>query len=403
MVSHHSDNNDNDHVAPVVVQEMLSFLKQAETDEHVCMEGITLTGNNKAQCNAIRWLAEAAAQEEEDALLYSQPTSTEFLQRYVLAVLYFSTNGDDDWLQCSRQPSVPCDDESSLLSRFLSTTTSVCNWYGIKCTNKNDDKNKNDDYISKRTIFLMTGSFSTMMSIVILRLLHRYYNTTRTNKDNNDNNKKGLSLSSFPWNPKSISSLIEAPFALAFANVKEGFIHQIWMNEYDKLIVYFDENDQLWKRSTCLFQEQIQELTSQLLLLSTTNNNHNNNHNKQVHILPRSKLQIYKTVAWQTFMTSSPFLYLIAMYYMLQKLYKQQSNNDNDNHNHNKDSSFQEEEEDTISLRDVAGMTPLISELSWLYESAQTNHNNNNNNSSINNNAHYNAHVLLYGPHPELN
>ena len=70
MVSHHSDNNDNDHVAPVVVQEMLSFLKQAETDEHVCMEGITLTGNNKAQCNAIRWLDEAAKKKLKHFLVF---------------------------------------------------------------------------------------------------------------------------------------------------------------------------------------------------------------------------------------------------------------------------------------------------------------------------------------------
>ena len=74
MVSHHSDNNDNDndndHVAPVVDQEMLSFLKQAETDEHVCMEGITLTGNNKAQCNAIRWLDEAAKKKLKHFLVF---------------------------------------------------------------------------------------------------------------------------------------------------------------------------------------------------------------------------------------------------------------------------------------------------------------------------------------------
>lgn len=55
------------------------------------------------------------------------------LQRYALAVLYFSTGGvDDRWTLCSRTG--PCPGETpDRLSRFLSHAEDECLWYGVTC------------------------------------------------------------------------------------------------------------------------------------------------------------------------------------------------------------------------------------------------------------------------------
>jgi len=55
------------------------------------------------------------------------------LQRYAMAVLYFSTKGDN-WAQCSASGDSPCDDRAAFLSN-----SSVCEWGGISCHSSSGD------------------------------------------------------------------------------------------------------------------------------------------------------------------------------------------------------------------------------------------------------------------------
>ena len=58
------------------------------------------------------------------------PGDPNFTQRYVLALLYFSTSGDN-WIRCTRNETSQCLDE-----RFLSDSHE-CNWGGITCDSQN--------------------------------------------------------------------------------------------------------------------------------------------------------------------------------------------------------------------------------------------------------------------------
>jgi len=66
---------------------------------------------------------------------YLCPDNSKIIQRYVLALVYFSTNGDK-WLQCSSSSFAVdnCGDENPFQgqTRFLSGATE-CNWAGIRC------------------------------------------------------------------------------------------------------------------------------------------------------------------------------------------------------------------------------------------------------------------------------
>jgi len=71
---------------------------------------------------------------------YLCPDNTKIIQRYVLALIYFSTNGEE-WFQCSSSPFVAdrCGDEDPFQgqTRFLSSETE-CNWAGIRCNEENN-------------------------------------------------------------------------------------------------------------------------------------------------------------------------------------------------------------------------------------------------------------------------
>jgi len=66
----------------------------------------------------------------DDDQLQVCPEDQNFIQRYVLALLYFSTSGDD-WARCTRKKTTLCRNE-----RFLSATHE-CNWGGITCDSQN--------------------------------------------------------------------------------------------------------------------------------------------------------------------------------------------------------------------------------------------------------------------------
>jgi hypothetical protein len=76
-----------------------------------------------AQYDAFEWLANV-----DEAQLCPDDID-EVEQRYIMAVLYYSTEGDS-WLNCSATASSVCPSEGS---RFLSGED-VCFWYGVSCS-----------------------------------------------------------------------------------------------------------------------------------------------------------------------------------------------------------------------------------------------------------------------------
>jgi hypothetical protein len=68
---------------------------------------------------ALKWLV-------EDDLRHMCPGDENIPQRYILALLYFSTNGDD-WMKCRRDDMAPC-----VGKNFLSVYHE-CEWGGITC------------------------------------------------------------------------------------------------------------------------------------------------------------------------------------------------------------------------------------------------------------------------------
>merc|ERR1712151_828767 len=62
----------------------------------------------------------------------SDQDSSNFLQRYILAVFYYSTNGDN-WYYCNQySKSCNINDKGS---NWLSPDVNECDWYGISCDN----------------------------------------------------------------------------------------------------------------------------------------------------------------------------------------------------------------------------------------------------------------------------
>jgi hypothetical protein len=77
------------------------------------------------QRDAFIWLIDS----DSAQVCPEEPTSV--ISRYVLAVLYFSTSGDD-WFECNAELSsilAPCESDSA---RYLSAE-SVCQWFNVAC------------------------------------------------------------------------------------------------------------------------------------------------------------------------------------------------------------------------------------------------------------------------------
>ena len=68
--------------------------------------------------------------------MYLCPDDTYLIQRYVLAVLYYATNGHQGWLTCSRAGDVAANDCPQTTKRFLSNYHE-CTWAGIGCNGSN--------------------------------------------------------------------------------------------------------------------------------------------------------------------------------------------------------------------------------------------------------------------------
>jgi hypothetical protein len=75
-----------------------------------------------AQYDAFEWLANV-----DEARVCPEDTR-DVEQRYIMAVLYYSTEGDS-WFNCSATASSVCPSETL---RFLSSQD-VCFWYGVSC------------------------------------------------------------------------------------------------------------------------------------------------------------------------------------------------------------------------------------------------------------------------------
>jgi len=84
------------------------------------------------QGRAFRWIVD-----EDEFYVCPSDNTCDVVQRYVLAVMYFSTNGNN-WFQCSGNPAASDDCGSDFpfdagQSRFLAPVTE-CDWAGIRCS-----------------------------------------------------------------------------------------------------------------------------------------------------------------------------------------------------------------------------------------------------------------------------
>lgn len=108
--------------AQVRAERILEILENAVVDSSI------LANLGSPQGLATEWILN-----QDEAVIC--PDDPKFLQRWVLAVIYFSTNGDQ-WVQCSANPAAT-DDCGNVLpflggTRFLSAGTE-CDWAGISC------------------------------------------------------------------------------------------------------------------------------------------------------------------------------------------------------------------------------------------------------------------------------
>jgi hypothetical protein len=90
----------------------------------------SLINSSTPQFKALDWLLN-----EDKADLC--PNDAKLVQRYVLAVMYYSTGGDN-WFKCSASPNATdsCGMEQPFVdqTRFLNATGNECTWAGIRCS-----------------------------------------------------------------------------------------------------------------------------------------------------------------------------------------------------------------------------------------------------------------------------
>jgi len=87
---------------------------------NVTPESIILTPGT-SQNTAFDWLVDI------DGAQACPENEIDVIQRYVLAVLYYSLGGDS-WTVCSAMSSSTCEDDA----RYLSSTN-VCQWFNVTC------------------------------------------------------------------------------------------------------------------------------------------------------------------------------------------------------------------------------------------------------------------------------
>jgi len=99
-----------------------SFFLQAFLED--VSDPVAMVRDGSAQNKAFKWLA------EEDEL-YICPTDNNVVQRYVMALFYFATEGDS-WLRCTQEAVTPCARGADTY-RWLSGSANECNWSGVDC------------------------------------------------------------------------------------------------------------------------------------------------------------------------------------------------------------------------------------------------------------------------------
>ncbi len=169
----------------------------------------------------------------------------------------------------------------------------------------------------------------------------------------------------------------ELPFASVFALLQSNSgnkVQDIWMNENSREVVVslLHGDSSSWKLIKNVIPEQMSQLASSFF----------QQQQKLPKSLPQSKYDSLKRNTLQLFIASSPFLYLIFMYYMLQNLYRQQTQQQNE------DDIFEKNDKSDhhLTLKDVAGMEDVKAQLTFLFNKA-----------SRSKSDDY-SHILLYGP-----
>ena len=70
------------------------------------------------------------------------------LQRYILAVLYYSTGGDE-WSTCGGKAGTPCDGSERFLSK-----ADVCSWHGMLCSDNDLTEITLGKYCQKQVLLI---------------------------------------------------------------------------------------------------------------------------------------------------------------------------------------------------------------------------------------------------------
>jgi hypothetical protein len=84
---------------------------------------ISMVREGSAQNRAWKWLLERDE-------MFICPKESNVVQRYILAVFYYSTLGDS-WFSCADNSNTPCPRGADTY-RWL-TGASECNWFGVDC------------------------------------------------------------------------------------------------------------------------------------------------------------------------------------------------------------------------------------------------------------------------------
>lgn len=130
------------------------------------------------QYQAAEWLI-------DQDLFTACPSDPKLIQRYVLAVFYYSTNGDS-WDQCSQNDATCGDNAPFFLDRNFLSDSSECEWAGASCDfdgciiRLEFGKENISVYLTRKILVITSHNISSSTSKNKRVEQHRRHGTIRT-------------------------------------------------------------------------------------------------------------------------------------------------------------------------------------------------------------------------------